>query len=286
MSAASEARGSGPGADPSGPAARLAAVIDRIDRAIAAARRPAGSVRLVAVGKTFGPAAIRALADAGQRAFGENYWQEAVAKIAALADFVPAPGAPATRLEWHFIGPIQSNKTRPIAESMDWVQSVDRERIAIRLSDQREAWRREGPGREPLSVLLQVNVSGEASKSGCDPADAAALAETLAGLPGLALRGLMAIPEPTDDPGRQRAAFAAVRELHERIAGRLGSPGFDTLSMGMSSDLEAAIAEGATMVRIGTALFGDRPPREAAAGEPAESESTAGEAVRPSPTSP
>jgi pyridoxal phosphate enzyme (YggS family) len=240
-------------------AARLAAVLDRIERAAAAAGRPAGSIRLLAVSKTFGPDVIRALAHAGQLAFGENYWQEAAAKIADLAADPPLDRRAA--LEWHFIGPIQSNKTRPIAEAVDWVQTVDRERIATRLSDQRQSWRGERPGRPPLAVLLQVNVSGEPSKSGCDPGAARALAEKVAMLPGLALRGLMAIPAATEDEARQRAAFAAVRELHRRIADDLQRPEFDVLSMGMSADLEAAIAEGSTLVRVGTALFGTRPGR-------------------------
>ena len=239
-------------------AARLTGVRDRIERATAAAGRPAGSVQLLAVGKTFGADALRGLATAGQVDFGENYWQEAAAKIEALADL--------GQLRWHFIGPIQSNKTRPIAEAVDWVHSIDREKIATRLSEQREAWRSAGADRRPLAVLIQVNMSGEASKSGCPPQAALALAERIAMLPGLRLRGLMAIPEPTSDPARQHEAFAAVRELHERIRDALALPGFDTLSMGMSADLEAAIAEGATLVRVGTALFGDRSYGAAPAG--------------------
>lgn len=230
--------------------ARLTAVRDRIERATASAGRPVGSVQLLAVGKTFPAQALRGLATAGQLDFGENYWQEAAGKIEALADL--------ERLRWHFIGPIQSNKTRPIAQGVDWVHSVDREKVAMRLSEQREAWRSAGADRRRLSVLIQVNVSGEASKSGCEPQAARALAEQIVTLPGLTLRGLMAIPEPSPDPAHQRAAFAAVRELFERIADDLALPGFDTLSMGMSADLEAAIAEGATLVRVGTALFGAR----------------------------
>ena len=231
-------------------ATRLAAVRERIEGATAAAGRPAGSVRLLAVGKTFPAEAIRDLAGAGQVEFGENYWQEAAGKIAALADL--------PRLRWHFIGPIQSNKTRPIAETVDWVHTIEREKIASRLSAQREAWRSAGADRRPLDVLIQVNVSGEASKSGCLPDEARQLAEHIAALPGLSLRGLMAIPEPTEDPAAQRAAFAAVRVLHERISADLELAAFDTLAMGMSADLEAAIAEGATLVRVGTALFGER----------------------------
>lgn len=229
---------------------RLTALRERIEQATAAAGRPAGSVRLLAVGKTFPAGAIRQLASAGQIDFGENYWQETAGKLAALADLAA--------LRWHFIGPVQSNKTRPIAEGVDWVHTVEREKIATRLSEQREAWRSAGTDRRPLAVLIQVNVSGEASKSGCQPAEARALAERMATLPGLVLRGLMAIPEPTTDTARQRTAFAAVRQLHERIRADLDLPAFDTLSMGMSADLEAAIAEGATLVRVGTALFGER----------------------------
>ena len=157
------------------------------------------------------------------------------------------------RLAWHFIGPIQSNKTRAIAESFDWVHSVDREKVARRLSEQRPA------DRSPLQVCIQVDVSGEATKSGCDPDEAVALARVVASLPGLRLRGVMAIPAPTDDPTRQRAQFARVREVWQRIRDA-GVP-VDTLSMGMSGDLEAAVAEGATIVRIGTALFGTRPAK-------------------------
>lgn len=249
---------------PSDPASRLAAIHRRIEAATAAAGRQPGSVSLLAVGKTFPASALRDLAAAGQLAFGENYWQEAAGKIEALADLAG--------LAWHFIGPIQSNKTRPIAEGVDWVHSVDREKVAQRLSGQREAWRSAGADRPPLAVLIQVNVSGEASKSGCEPEAARRLAGQIAALPGLTLRGLMAIPEPTADPGRQRAAFAAVRELHARLAGELALPAFDTLSMGMSADLEAAIAEGATLVRVGTALFGARAasqPGDLAVGDPA-----------------
>ncbi len=243
-------------------------VLARIEQACKAAARPPASVRLLAVSKTFPAADVLALAALGQRAFGENYVQEALDKISACRDERSQAGsgngarsgaadpdrdAP---LEWHFIGPIQSNKTRPIAESFDWVHSVDREKIARRLADQR-------PGtRGPLQVCVQVNVSGEASKSGVEPDDALALAQTCAALPSLQLRGLTAIPEPTDDEALQRSRFADLRRLHERICGELPADAarhFDTLSMGMSADLESAIAEGATIVRIGTALFGSRP---------------------------
>ena len=226
--------------------ARYRAVLERIGRAAAAAGRDAVSVRLLAVGKTFGAADLRALAALGQREFGENYVQEAEAKMAALAD---------VGLVWHFIGPIQSNKTRRIAESFDWVQSVEDERIARRLSTQRP------PGRPPLNVCLQVNLSGEATKSGCRPDEVLPLAVAVQALPGLALRGLMSIPEPTEDSGLQARRFGELRALFEQVKGGLGTAGatFDTLSMGMSADLEAAIAEGATLVRVGSALFGERP---------------------------
>lgn len=224
-------------------AARLQAVTQRIEAAARAAGRAPESVALVAVSKTFPAAAVAEAHAAGQRAFGENYLQEALAKIQALAGL--------DGLEWHFIGPIQSNKTRAIAENFSWVHGVDRQKIAERLAQARPA------GMPPLQVCLQVNVSGEASKSGVAPAEAPALAESVAGLPGLQLRGLMAIPEPTDDVELQRRRFRAVRELRDEIASR--GIALDTLSMGMSADLESAIAEGSTLVRIGTAIFGARP---------------------------
>ncbi len=219
-------------------AANLQAVRDRIRAACIAARRPPDSVRLLAVSKTWPAAAVREAAAAGQQAFGENYVQEGIDKIAALAD--PA-------LEWHFIGPLQSNKTRAVAEQFAWVHSIDRLKIAERLSAQRP------DNLPPLQVCVQVNVSGEASKSGCLPEEATALLHAIAALPRLQLRGLMAIPEPTDDPARQREQFAVLRRLRDNLDLEL-----DTLSMGMSHDLEAAIAEGATLVRIGTAIFGER----------------------------
>ena len=202
-------------------------------------------VQLLAVSKTFAAADVMALADLGQRGFGENYLQEALVKIAAIA-----AERPDLRLEWHFIGPIQSNKTRSIAEHFDWVHSVDRLKIAQRLSEQRPA------ARLPLNICLQVNVSGELSKSGCAPDEAPALAQAIAVLPGLAVRGLMAIPEPSDDLALQRERFAGLRRLRDQING-MGLR-MDTLSMGMSADLEIAIAQGATIVRIGSAIFGDR----------------------------
>jgi len=228
------------------PSRRLHAVQARIARASAEAGRDPATVRLLAVSKTFGAAAVRELADAGQREFGENYLQEALEKQTRLRDLP---------LEWHFIGPIQSNKTRPIAESFGWVHSVDRLKIAERLSAQRP------PGLPPLQVCIEVNVSGEASKGGVAAADLPALAGAVAKLPHIRLRGLMAIPAPTGDPVAQRAAFRQVRELFDALRAR--GHALDTLSMGMSGDLEAAILEGATIVRIGTALFGERNQRNA-----------------------
>jgi len=221
-------------------ATALQAVRDRIVAAAAAAGRSAADVRLIAVSKTFGPAAITQAHDAGQLAFGENYVQEALGKIAALADLM---------LEWHYLGPIQSNKTRQIAQAFHWVHSVDRLKIAERLASARG-------GAPPLEILLQVNISGEPSKSGARPEDMLALAQAVSGLSGLRLRGIMAIPEPTSDPGLQRTRFRQVRQLRDDIVTR-GIP-LDMLSMGMSDDLEAAIAEGATMVRVGRAIFGER----------------------------
>jgi pyridoxal phosphate enzyme (YggS family) len=216
----------------------IAQVRLRIHAAEQAAGRAAESVRLLAVSKTKPAQALREAHAAGLRDFGENYLQEALGKQAELTDLP---------LIWHFIGPIQSNKTRAIAEHFDWVHSVDRLKIAQRLSEQRPA---ELP---PLNICIQVNVSGEASKSGCSPADLPALASAIDALPRLELRGLMAIPEPTEDRATQDAAFAAV----QRLQASLDLP-LDTLSMGMSHDLESAIAQGATWVRIGTALFGAR----------------------------
>ena len=200
--------------------------------------RDPATVGLLAVSKTQPAAAIREAAAAGIRDFGENYLQEALDKQAELDDLP---------LTWHFIGPIQSNKTKAIAEHFGWVHSVDRLKIAQRLSDQRPA------ALPPLNICLQVNVSGEASKSGCAPQEVQQLARAITALPRLRLRGLMCIPAPSEDPAEQRAAFARLRQLRDELALDL-----DTLSMGMSQDLEAAIAEGATWVRIGTALFGAR----------------------------
>jgi pyridoxal phosphate enzyme (YggS family) len=215
----------------------------RIELACAAAGRPVQSVTLLAVSKTFGADAVREAHAAGLHCFGENYVQEALDKIATLADLRP-------HIEWHLIGPLQSNKTGVVAQQFDWVHSVDRLKIAQRLSAQRP------PGLPPLNLCLQVNVSGEASKGGVAPAEAPALARAVAGLPGLRLRGLMAIPEPASDPAAQRAPHRRLRELRDAIAAQ-GTP-MDTLSMGMSADLEAAVAEGATVVRVGTAIFGAR----------------------------
>ncbi|URI10110.1 YggS family pyridoxal phosphate-dependent enzyme [Aquincola tertiaricarbonis] len=226
---------------------RLEQTRARIAAACQTAQRPAGSVQLLAVSKTFGADAVQQAYDAGQRAFGENYIQEALAKIEALA-------ALRTQLQWHLIGPIQSNKSRPVAENFDWVHSVDRLKIAQRLSDQRP------PQLPPLQVCLQVNISGEASKSGLQPAEVLEVARQVAALPRLVLRGLMAIPEPAADEAAQRAPHRALRELLARLRTELGAQAaqLDTLSMGMSADLEAAIAEGATIVRVGTAIFGSR----------------------------
>jgi len=221
--------------------ARLRAVRGRIARAAAEAGRDSADIRLLAVSKTFDAAAVRDMAACGQREFGENYLQEALEKQAQLRD-VP--------LVWHFIGPIQSNKTRPIAESFSWVHSVDRLKVAERLSAQRPA------GLPPLQVCIEVNVSGEASKGGVSAAELPALAAAVAALPNLQLRGLMAIPAPAPQVTTQRAAFRQVRELFDALRAR--GYGLDTLSMGMSGDLEAAILEGATIVRVGTALFGER----------------------------
>ena len=224
---------------------KLQAVRRAIAQAASDARRPADSVSLLAVSKTFGADAVLAAAAAGQTAFGENYLQEALDKIAAVRLALPQAS-----LAWHFIGPIQSNKTRPIAEHFDWVHTVEREKIAARLSEQRPE------GMPDINICLQVNISGEASKSGVAPDDLPALAHAVAKLPRLRLRGLMAIPEPQSEPALQRAAFAQLRELYEQLRAE-GLP-LDTLSMGMSADLQAAVLEGATIVRVGSAIFGAR----------------------------
>jgi len=222
---------------------KIAQVHARIASACAAARRPVQSVTLLAVSKTFPAGDVAAAHAAGQLRFGENYVQEAIAKIAALADLAPRP-------EWHLIGPLQSNKTRVAAETFDWVHSLDRVQLAERLSAQRPA------ALAPLSVCLQVNVSGEASKSGVAPGELSRLAHAVAALPRLRLRGLMAIPAPAVGIEAQRAPHRLLRHLLESL--RSEGLDVDTLSAGMSDDLEAAILEGATMVRIGTAIFGSR----------------------------
>jgi pyridoxal phosphate enzyme (YggS family) len=226
-------------------AGNLQAVEATIQVACQAAGRPRSTVQLLAVSKTFPAEAVLEAVAAGQRAFGENYLQEGVDKIAAVAKALPD-----TRLEWHFIGPIQSNKTRPIATHFDWVHTVERLKIAQRLSEQRP------PELGPLNICLQVNISGEASKSGVTPDELPALAQAVAALPNLRLRGLMAIPEPQEDPELQRVPFARLRALAQDIV-KAGIH-LDTLSMGMSSDMRAAVLEGATIVRVGSAIFGAR----------------------------
>ena len=216
----------------------LQAVRERIARAAAGAGRDPRTLTLLAVSKTHPASRVEEALAAGQRAFGENYVQEAVEKMDILA------GRP---IEWHLIGPLQSNKTRLAAARFDWVHTVESGKIARRLSEQRPA------GMAPLNVLIQVNVSGEASKSGVAPGEVSRLAGVLSSFPGIRLRGLMAIPEPTADVALQRSRFRQVREILARLPGAL-----DTLSMGMSDDMESAIAEGSTMVRIGTAIFGAR----------------------------
>ena len=219
----------------------LQAVRARIARAAAAVGRDPSTVALLAVSKTHSAAMVAQALDAGQRAFGENYVQEAVEKMDALSG---------KGVEWHLIGPLQSNKTRLVAERFDWVHTFESEKIARRLSDQRLA------GMAPLNVLIQVNVSGEASKSGVSPEDVGPLAGAIAGQPRLRLRGLMAVPESTANLLLRRSRFSELKRLFEDLT-RNGFD-LDTLSMGMSEDMESAIAEGATMVRIGTAIFGAR----------------------------
>ncbi|MCK6391819.1 MAG: YggS family pyridoxal phosphate-dependent enzyme [Azonexus sp.] len=220
----------------------LQAIRDRIARAANAAGREDSGIRLLAVSKTKPLSDIEAALAAGQTAFGENYVQEGVEKCLALGVD--------RGVEWHFIGPLQSNKSRSVAEHFDWVHTVDRLKIAERLSTQRPAHF------PPLQVCVQVNISGEASKSGCTPAEALVLCQQVSQLPRLQLRGLMAIPEPADDIAQQREPLRRLRVLFDEI--RAAGLPLDTLSMGMSHDLEAAIAEGATLIRIGTAIFGER----------------------------
>ena len=226
-------------------AANLQAVEASIEAACQAAARPRSTVQLLAVSKTFPAEAVLEAADCGQRAFGENYLQEGLDKIAAVAK-----ARPELVPEWHFIGPIQSNKTRPIATHFDWVHTVERLKIAQRLSEQRPA------ERGPLNICLQVNISGELSKSGVRPEELAGLARAVCALPNLRLRGLMAIPEPQADPALQRAPFARLRALAQELVG--AGIFVDTLSMGMSADMHSAILEGATVVRVGSAIFGAR----------------------------
>ncbi|RZL00141.1 MAG: YggS family pyridoxal phosphate-dependent enzyme [Rubrivivax sp.] len=218
-------------------------VQSRIEQACSKVDRPADGVTLLAVSKTFPAADVRQAFEAGQRRFGENYVQEAVDKMADLADL-------RGQIEWHLIGPLQSNKTRVVAEHFDWVQSVDRLKIAQRLNDQRPAHL------PPLQVCIQVNTSFEASKSGVEPADALALARAVAQLPHLRLRGVMALPAPSNDASTQQQSLKKVREVFDDL--RHNGLTLDTLSMGMSADLEMAVEQGSTMVRIGTALFGQR----------------------------
>ena len=222
-------------------ASALQSVRARIDSAARAAGRDGSEIQLLAVSKTWPAPRLREAWQGGQRAFGESYAQEGVQKIGQLAGL---------NIEWHFIGPVQSNKTRALAENFAWVHSVDRAKIAERLSAARP------PDLPPLNVCLQVNVSDEATKSGVAPVDACVLARAVAGLPRLHLRGLMAIPPPERDPEAQRKWFRMLRELKYRISAE--GIALDTLSMGMSDDLEAAILEGATIVRVGTAIFGPR----------------------------
>ncbi len=216
-------------------------MIKRIRAACADYQRDPDHIRLLAVSKTKPIEQLRALIDLGQRAFGENYVDEAVGKITELAD---------PELTWHFIGPVQSNKTRLLAEHFDWVESVDREKIARRLADQRPA------ERPPLNVLIQVNLNGESQKAGCDPEGIRTLADFIAARPTLRLRGLMAIPAPREEMEAQRAVFSRLKALFDELA--RSHPAVDTLSAGMSGDLEAAIAEGSTEIRVGTDLFGPR----------------------------
>ncbi|MBA2674399.1 YggS family pyridoxal phosphate-dependent enzyme [Ramlibacter sp.] len=231
---------------------KLQHVHQRIAAACAAAHRPVNEVTLLAVSKTFGPQAVRDAHAAGQRAFGENYIQEAVEKIALLADLP---------LEWHCIGPVQSNKSRLVAAHFDWAHTVDRLKLAQRLSEQRPT------DKPPLNVCIQVNIDGGANKAGVAPQDALALAREVAALPRLALRGIMTIPEPAAGVAAQTAVHLRARVLFDDL--RAAGLPLDTLSMGMTSDLEAAVQAGATMVRVGTAIFGGRPARLTSSAPPA-----------------
>ena len=223
----------------------LQRVHERIAAACAGAQRPVNEVTLLAVSKTFGPEAVREAFSAGQSVFGENYIQEAVEKIALLQ------GLP---LQWHCIGPIQSNKTRLVAAHFDWAHTVDRLKIAQRLSEQRPE------GMAPLQVCIQVNIDGGPTKAGVSPGEALALAQEVSRLPGIRLRGLMTIPEPVADFAAQKAVHLRTKALFDEL--NAAGLALDTLSMGMTADLEAAIAAGSTMVRVGTAIFGSRPRAE------------------------
>jgi len=246
-----------PPTDPELLALRRHAVLSRI-AAAQGVEAHAATPQLLAVSKTFPAESVLALAASGQRDFGENYLQEALTKIAACRS-----AAPQLDLQWHFIGPIQSNKTRAIAEHFDWVHSIDRLRIAERLSAQRPSHL------SPLQCCIQVNISEEASKSGVRPNELPALAQAMIRMPGLRLRGLMAIPEPVEDPRVQRLPFAQLRALLQSTNCQLGpKQAMDTLSMGMSADLEAAVAEGASWVRVGSALFGAREAPDAISASP------------------
>ncbi|WP_417502342.1 YggS family pyridoxal phosphate-dependent enzyme [Marinobacter sp.] len=226
----------------------LGSVTRRIQKATLQAGREPGSVSLLAVSKTRSAEELREAVAAGQRAFGENYLQEALGKIEALSDL--------TEIDWHFIGPIQSNKTRQIASAFSWVHSVDRLKVARRLSEQRET------GLPPLNICLQVNINNEQSKSGCQPDELPTLIEEISQLPGLTLRGLMAIPDPEQAESALRESFRKLANALKKLRQDYPQAGpLDTLSMGMSGDLEMAIAEGATWVRIGTAVFGERSPK-------------------------
>jgi PLP dependent protein len=221
------------------------AVLEQIHQAVKNANRSQNCVSLLAVSKTFPFEAVLHLAELGQLAFGENYVQEAVDKIAHCAD--QRPDLP---IDWHFIGPIQSNKTKPIAENFAWVHSIEREKIAQRLNDQRPA------NMPPLQVCIQVNVSGEASKSGCEPSQVLEIATAIAALPNLRLRGVMAIPQATQNDAQLRQQFGLAHAAFSRL--QKAGHSVDTLSMGMSADLEVAIACGSTIVRVGSAIFGQR----------------------------
>ena len=223
---------------------RYQAVRERITQAALHAHRQTDQVQLLAVSKTFAAEQVREVAALGQRDFGENYVQEGVDKIAALKD---VPG-----LVWHCIGPLQSNKTRPVAEHFDWVHSVDRLKIAQRLSEQRPMHL------PPLNMCLQVNIDGGPTKAGVSPTEVLALAQVVSALPRLVLRGLMTIPDPVESFDAQVAVHMQAKRLFDELSAALRLPQFDTLSMGMSADLEAAVQAGSTMVRVGTAVFGAR----------------------------